>query len=338
MVAENQEQADPGTMIDELKIENFRSFTSLELKGLKRVNLVVGENNSGKTSLLEAFFLLSNPANVAQMANLFRPSQGSYNQHYFRWLLRDMAEARKGTLSCKVQGSINKLSIETAASSAQRPGSRVMSGAVHKVFHDGGVRIASSGEVTALNCRTISVHHRQPELLVPLFGKIQRKSGGEETLQRLLSTVDPRIKKIRIDPGDNSSSSSNQLILDVGLSELIPLTQAGQGIYRLVSILSDIIGESPDVLLVDEIENGLHHSVQQQIWAGLAEAAEKLGVQIFATTHSDECLRAAHAAFQSRSNYDFSVIQLFRVPSGVQGRVLDQEHIEASIAGNIDLR
>ena len=41
-------------MINEVKIENFRGFASLELKDLKRVNLLVGENDSGKTSLLEA--------------------------------------------------------------------------------------------------------------------------------------------------------------------------------------------------------------------------------------------------------------------------------------------
>ena len=43
-------------MISELKIESFRGFTSLDLRGLKRVNLVVGENNAGKTSLLEGIF------------------------------------------------------------------------------------------------------------------------------------------------------------------------------------------------------------------------------------------------------------------------------------------
>ena len=49
------------------------------------------------------------------------------------------------------------------------------------------------------------------------------------------------------------------MIVDIGLSELVPISQTGQGIYRLVTILADIIGEKPDVVLIDEIENGLHH-------------------------------------------------------------------------------
>jgi AAA15 family ATPase/GTPase len=109
-------------------------------------------------------------------------------------------------------------------------------------------------------------------------------------------------------------------------------------VYRLLVILADIIGESPDVVLIDEVENGLHHSIHEQVWSGLAETAEKLDVQIIATTHSEECLNAAHNAFLGRKDYDLSVIQLFRVESGVQGRVLDKEHIEAAIAGKIDLR
>ena len=52
--------------------------------------------------------------------------------------------------------------------------------------------------------------------------------------------------------------------MDIGLSELLPLAQVGQGVYRLATILADIIGENTAVLLIDEIENGLHHSVQNK--------------------------------------------------------------------------
>jgi AAA15 family ATPase/GTPase len=129
-----------------------------------------------------------------------------------------------------------------------------------------------------------------------------------------------------------------QVVVDIGLSELLPLAQVGQGVYRLATILATMIGEKTDVLLIDEVENGLHHSVQKQVWTGLAEVAKELNVQIFATTHSGECLQAAHWAFLERKSYDFGVIQLFRSEGAVQGRVLDQEHIEAAIKADIELR
>lgn len=92
------------------------------------------------------------------------------------------------------------------------------------------------------------------------------------------------------------------------------------------------------MLLIDEIENGLHHSALATIWEGLFLAAKEVGVQIFATTHSLECIQAAHEAMARQQAYDLAVIQLFRVREPVQGRVLDRKHIEAAIAGEIDLR
>ena len=50
------------------------------------------------------------------------------------------------------------------------------------------------------------------------------------------------------------------------------------------------------VVLVDEIENGLHHSVLPGVWKVIAKAAEQFNVQMFATTHSFECVEAAHEA------------------------------------------
>lgn len=189
-------------------------------------------------------------------------------------------------------------------------------------------------QIQDLICRVVSVQHREPNSLVSIIGKAYRKRGGEETFQKLLATIDPRIKKVRIDPGEDG----NQVVVDIGLSEMLPLAQVGQGVYRLATILADIIGEKTDVLLIDEIENGLHHSVQKQIWTGLAEVAQELNVQIFATTHSGECLQAAHRAFLERRTYDLGVVQLFRTEDAVQGRLLDKEHIEAAVKADIELR
>lgn len=127
-------------------------------------------------------------------------------------------------------------------------------------------------------------------------------------------------------------------MVDLGLSEMLPVSQVGQGIYRLIAILSELIGEKPDVCIIDEIENGIHHSMLKQVWTGLAVAAQSLDVQVFATTHSQECIEAAHEAFSKRDSYDFRIVQLFRVEGAVQGRVLDQELIEAALSGRIDLR
>jgi ABC-type transport system involved in cytochrome c biogenesis ATPase subunit len=346
-------------MINELRIQNFRGFASLELPDLKRVNLVVGQNNSGKTSLLEAILLLCEPSRVGELPWLFRAQQGKPDTWFFRWLLRDGAKGEEGLLSAKAATAewvlrLSPPSHQTGVVTAEQdfiqnpvnpalpgaPDDVITSRARGRLFYRGATFWLWGDANPKGKCRVISIQNRDAKALVTLVGKAHRKADGEETLQRLLTKVDPRIKKVRVDPGEEGKDD-NQVIVDIGLSELVPVSQAGQGVYRLVSILADIIGEKPDVMLIDEVENGLHHSIHEQIWTGLAETAEKLDVQIFATTHSEECLHAAHNAFLARKEYkeyDLSVIQLFRVESGVQGRVLDRELIEAGIGGNIDLR
>jgi hypothetical protein len=314
-------------MIEELVLENFRGFRSLDLKGLKPVNLIVGHNNTGKTSLLEGILLACQATRGSELPGMFRAVQGRDDLRYFPWLIRDGAQNGAATLKCKEEAVENTLGL-TMSNQTSPAGCMGPSANLGHLFLWLGPHRKDS------ICRVVSVQHRDPKSLVSLIGKAYRKRDGEETFQKLLAKIDSRIKRVRIDPGDDG----NQVVVDIGLSELLPLAQVGQGVYRLATILADIIGEKTDVLLIDEIENGVHHSVQKQIWTGLAEVAKELNVQIFATTHSGECLDAAHKAFDERQPYDLAVIQLFRTEEGVQGRLLDKKHIEAAIKADIELR
>ena len=246
---------------------------------------------------------------------------------YFPWLIRDGAQNGTATLKCK-DGAVENLLVLSKSKPYSIDEKMALFGNLGPLLLYLGSKRKDS------ICRAVSVQHRDPRMLVSLIGKVILKGGGEDTFQKLLATIDPRIRKVRIHPGEDG----NQVVVDIGGSELLPLAQVGQGVYRLATILAEIIGEKTDVLLIDEIENGLHHSVQKQVWTGLAGVANELNVQIFATTHSGECLQAAHRAFLERQTYDLGVIQLFRAEDGVQGRLLDKEHIEAAIEAEIELR
>jgi hypothetical protein len=314
-------------MIEELILENFRGFRSLDLKGLKPVNLIVGHNNTGKTSLLEGILLSCQARRIAELPGMFRAIQGRDDLRYFPWLIRDGSQSGAATLRCKYGSVDNALALI-------KPNHPPPAGFIASGTNFGPLFLLLGPNRKDAICRVVSVQHREPPSLVSLIGKAYRKRDGEETFQKLLATIDSRIKKVRIDPGEDG----NQVVVDIGLSELMPLAQVGQGVYRLATIVADIIGEPTAVLLIDEIENGLHHSVQKQVWTGLAAVAKELNVQIFATTHSGECLHAAHKAFLERQPYDLGVVQLFRTDGGVQGRLLDEKHIEAAIKADIELR
>jgi AAA15 family ATPase/GTPase len=170
--------------------------------------------------------------------------------------------------------------------------------------------------------------------MIDAFAEAVRAPEDERHMESLLRAVDDRIRTVRLD----AVASKPFIVVDVGLRERIPLSQASQGVYRLVAIFSELLGHKTDVCLIDEIENGIHYTALPAVWTGIAEVSARLGVQVFATTHSRECFTAAHETFAARDSYDLRVIQLYRVRDETTGRTLDREHIEAAIASDIELR
>jgi hypothetical protein len=308
-------------MFSQLQFEFFRGFRTLHLEGLRRVNLVVGKNNSGKTSVLEGIALLASPGAAASQFAEFRQLEPELKDRY-DWAVSDTSPDGSAELSGIWMDENRAVVLGPSRNK------RIVA-----------ARAGESASTVAADIPTcaIAAQNKPPQNLVISFGNAVRRQNGEELIQSTLRSVDPRINKVRIVPSQKGQSHT-QIVVDIGLSRLVPLSQVGQGTYRLVETFSEIIGASAQVAFIDEIENGIHHSCLIDVWKGLANAAADFGVQIFATTHSHECIEAAHAAFRAQPTYDFAIVQLFREADDIKGRVLDQQHIAAGIAGDIDLR
>jgi AAA15 family ATPase/GTPase len=156
-------------------------------------------------------------------------------------------------------------------------------------------------------------------------------------MEAILNKVDSRIRSVRLD----HTREGPLITVDVGLMERVPLSHAGQGVYRIVSMLSELLAQRPDICLIDELENGIHYSVLPQLWRGISEISSRLGIQVFVTTHSRECLEATTRVFvdeDPENTRDFAVIQLMRVRGEVVGRVLDEKRVAEALDNDIELR
>ena len=214
-----------------------------------------------------------------------------------------------------------------AKASPQSPASDV-------VWGGGDVLITVPRGQLDLAFRVVNVAPVLIEQLVQFYSRAIERKGGEEELWQLFKAVDERIVKVRV----TSAADGIQLMFDFGLNEMLPVSQVGHGIHRLITIFSALIASDAKVCVIDEIENGIHHSLLRQIWTGLGAAAEQLGLQVFATTHSYECIDAGYKAFCDSAGSAFHVIQLFRTTDGAEGRVLNQDDVRAALEGGIDLR
>jgi hypothetical protein len=140
-----------------------------------------------------------------------------------------------------------------------------------------------------------------------LFSNLQRNRNTKIILETL-QLVDSSISGLEI----LYRGYPPLIYAEVGLMQPVPLSSMGDGLNRILSIVLAMSDTQDGVILIDEIENGLHHSVQEDFWRAIAEAAERFNVQVFATTHSREMAMAAHRAFEARDEYDFRYHRLDR--------------------------
>lgn len=135
-----------------------------------------------------------------------------------------------------------------------------------------------------------------------------RLEGRQRILVEALQIIEPRLEDLEI--------VFDTIHAELGLKKLVPLNVLGEGIGRVTSLILALSDARNGIVAVDEIENGLYYSTLVEVWHAVAKAAREFNVQLFATTHSFECIRAAHDAFYGSEQDDFRYHRLDRQPDG----------------------
>ena len=172
-----------------------------------------------------------------------------------------------------------------------------------------------------------------PEEDAERFGQLDMTEGVDNLLEAL-KIVEPRLKRLTT----IFSAGVPMIYGDIGLGRMFPLALMGDGLGRLTSLLLAIANAPGGVVLVDEIENGLHHSILSKVWQAIGDAARRFDTQVFATTHSFECIRAAHQAFEESDGYDFRLHRLERVGDVIRAVTYDQESLGAAMKADLEVR
>lgn len=168
--------------------------------------------------------------------------------------------------------------------------------------------------------------------LADRYSRLKRR-GRDQDLFQILKLVEPRLRAIEIlvDQGQPALHFNN------GGSVSYPLTLLGEGTSSIVDFVTAIHAAPGGVVLIDEIENGIHHSILGNLWDSIHRAAERTKTQIVATTHSQECVQAAYSALQKRKDR-LRLIRLRRKDELLRATSYDIENLSGAIDGNLDLR
>ena len=182
----------------------------------------------------------------------------------------------------------------------------------------------------------LSVRPSHPVQDAEKYNQIALESQGEARFEGIMREVEPRLKRLRYArlPGTNSPL----VFVDIGLSRAVPSTQMGQAFNRILHIYAEILTSKTNVLLIDEIENGIFSESLPLIWKGLFAVCEQQNVQIFATTHSRECVMAAYAAAHERGKDELSVQRLQIVKGNIEAVRMGAEHLEVASEMGLEVR
>ena len=356
-------------MLRSLTIQNFRGFRDLTIGPLGRVNLIAGKNNTGKSSVLEAIYLLQSQFLSSAIDELDRMRLGE------AWLLRSMHEKlgwllpSKATskVECRIE-SVDGRGIESVLSLEYANW-----GAVLDRYDKGDQTLRFPATTNGWSHVWIARHStdsgRETTFLFeePVGGVIQgvfrsprsmpsrligSSPGGGERMNEEFSEIElsnrqatDLIPALRESFGPSLSrlalaqvDGKNFIHADVGLGRMIPIAYVGEGMRRLLSILLAIANCKGGIVLIDEIENGFHHSVIEKVWTAIGQAARDNEVQVFATTHSYECIQAAHEAFSEAETYDLRLHRLDRVGDRIEAVTFDEETIGTAVEMFLEVR
>lgn len=120
---------------------------------------------------------------------------------------------------------------------------------------------------------------------------------------------------------------------------VLPLRSMGDGINRILTIILALVNSDNGFLLIDEFENGLHHTVQEQLWNVIFNLAQKLNVQIFVTTHSEDCISGFENILNSPNNsLDGKLIRLDNDNGTIKQVEFNAKELKIATDQNIETR
>ncbi|MDE0204599.1 MAG: AAA family ATPase [Candidatus Tectomicrobia bacterium] len=320
--------------IDSFEAIRYRGIAGLSLKNLSRANLITGENGVGKTALIEALWLFTGRRNPGLLWN-------TNVQRSSHPVIDPVAELSDGPI--ELVGSENgkedswKIEFEAVErvervpfddSDTESPPIAI-AGRLHSWIGDElideGPRSMRDSPNGAVLYGTPSLREKKgnciiegtswqlvmPDEFLQRYSDMVRE-GRKRALTEATNLILPGIQDIEIltDKSGKSYLSANTVT-----NVQLPLQALGGGVVRLFRLYLNFFTARRGMVLVDELENGMHHSVLRDLWGLVRSAMHEWDVQFVATTHSAECIEAAMAVFESEPD-DLSIHKLYRDESG----------------------
>ncbi|MCB4744110.1 MAG: AAA family ATPase [Sulfurovum sp.] len=314
--------------IKNIEIKNFKCFNDFKAEGFGRVNLIGGKNNVGKTAFMEACYI-ENSKDVFDLYNKLLEVETHRNiinnLLYSREKKADIEKLIKDNLSFHIEKTKIQLNKNTY-----------------------------SVEIIISNKKEIYEFSKLTELLDLSF--INAKSFhsldflGQDTSPDWL--LNHMIGTAKLEDQYHKINSSLLKVFNVDNIDMIdnlpylkkagkyqPLAQFGQGIKSFIDIIFSLSLANNKTIFIDEIENGIHYTNLDKLWEFILAISKKQNVQVFATTHSKECIESYARVAKRLENEEIRFLSLYRNKENeLKSITFDYEKIQDRIKLGLDNR
>ena len=353
-------------MIFFVTIENFRALNRIELNDLKRVNLISGRNNIGKSTLLEALFLYMDHSSSDSFGKLnsFRGIIGTGVEGLWEPLFHQMNpdtpicisvvdDENKGILRYMrdnnyIPSNINGIS-EDVLATFRIDTKKAYS--LRYTYEDGDYseegHFSLNGTSILRDIKT-SLPGNELKMMKPtqfqntFFIRVKANAlaneignielaGKKNILIQALQEMDSAIEDIVT----LSLKGITQLYIRVS-GKLMPLQYAGDGITQLLSICLSIMNQKNGLVLIDELENGLHYSMYSKLWKIIENITRQANCQVIATTHSYELISAVRDGISDTN--DFSYYRIGTRADGASAYRYDYSMLDSALESEMEVR
>lgn len=371
-----------GLILDSLEVRSFRGFRHLQIERLGRVNLIVGKNNVGKSSLLEALQLYAKRADAKLIfeflgsrdeRKLVSPSRyigsRSYEDEplslkYLFYGRHDLAipmepiqigsiNSLDNTLSLSIQWYVRQIDEQGIESKwlpqtkeyedgyEASPRFTIQLGTqdiiTHSLSASSPTEELARSEIKTINSIYAKTNFLSSHRIGELWDNIALTELDKEVLEAL-RIIAPGVEGFALVDDSRSFNRERVPVVKVaGIDERLPLAHLGDGMQRMLSIILALVNSKDGILLIDEIENGLYYLIQPDLWHLVFKLARRLNVQVFATTHSWDCIKGFQEVAQA-NDQEGLLIRLQNRMGEISAIIYNEEELRVATREQIEVR
>ncbi|MBO7074218.1 MAG: AAA family ATPase [Bacteroidales bacterium] len=351
-----------------LEIKNFRGIEHLIIDDFSRVNVFLGQNNSGKSSVLEAILLLAGMSNPDLPLSLNKARTRNFRIAYlqetrYQFYNLDLTNTPEFS-SLQIDGISRHLQMRLFHTETPDEGVQSID---EPLILSETVRLPNTLEMLYDITTSNGIKRFRSSLFINQSDVVSRQEPSKEYVEKnsaVLFSSDLLSSNLTKDLSELFKRKQKNTLLEylqkfdtkinaieilnndvyVGfddVKEMLPISMSGDGLRRFLNIVAGSANPNNTMILIDEIDNGLHYSAYKKLWEVIFALAVSTNKQVFVTTHSKETLYRLNEMLEEHSEYQ-DALRLYTIENtklkGLQAYKYTFEGLNGACENDVELR